>query len=68
MTEGEQIVALLKVICNRLARIERHVCGEPSLYTVAEDGVLTRVRSPSQITEGSTAAGVQVIPIRGPVS
>ncbi len=54
-TEDEQIVALLKVICNRLAVIERALSGPP-LYVVGEDGVLTRVTD-----------GAQVVPFRGKV-
>ncbi len=43
MTDTDQIVALLKVIANRLSRIERAICGPSPRYRVAEDGVLTRI-------------------------
>ncbi len=75
MTETTELIALMRkllviagAIDNRLGRIERGLV--PPVYKVAEDGVLTRITTPSQITEGSTSAGqhwnVTPIPIRGP--
>ncbi len=66
MTDSERIIAMLRGIDARLARIERAVA--PPVYKVADDGVLTRIAAPSQITEGTTTAGPiwnqRVIPIR----
>lgn len=64
MSTDEQIVALLKVICDHLAVIERVMAllspatkpTASTIYMVGEDGVLTRVTD-----------GAQVVPFRGKV-
>jgi len=53
MTPDEQILSLLRVIVTELTAIRRAL-EPPPLYTVGEDGVLTRVTD-----------GEKVVPFRG---